>query len=82
MPPPEPATHLRHPPASTAASRRRTPAGALSRRPIALRLHPEELGRLIASAEVEQRTNAAFARLCFLHGLAAYERDPAALLAR
>lgn len=52
----------------------RTPDGVLSRTPVSLRLFAEELDRLKAGANREQRTDAAFARLCFLYGLAAYEK--------
>lgn len=51
----------------------RSPKGVLVRSPVALRLFPEELERLKAGACREMRTDAAFARLCFLHGLKAYE---------
>ena len=41
---------------------------------MSLRLYAEELQRLKAGAHKEQRTDAAFARLCFLYGLAAWEK--------
>lgn len=52
---------------------RRSPDGVLSRSPVSLRLFADELERLKAGANKEQRTAAAFARLCVLYGLAAYE---------
>lgn len=58
---------------SKSKKKHRTPDGVLSRSPVSLRLYAEELARLKSGATKEQRTDAAFARLCFLYGLAAYE---------
>lgn len=49
-------------------------AGAMSGRPVGLRLLPEELSAVEAGAQQEQRAVAAFARLLTLAGLAEYEQ--------
>lgn len=54
--------------------KQRAPGGVLTRSPVALRLFPDELAQLKDGARKDQRTDAAFARLCFLYGLSAYER--------
>ena len=64
-------------PAKKLQPKKRAPNGVLSRTPVALRLYPDELDRLKKGSHREQRTDAAFARLCFLYGLAAYEKGKA-----
>lgn len=48
---------------------RRVPNGAVSEKPIAVRLHPEELARVKARAAREQRSMASVLRLAALRGL-------------
>lgn len=51
----------------------RAPTGVLTRSPVSLRLYEDELKRLKAGAQKEQRTDAAFARLLVLFALKAFE---------
>jgi hypothetical protein len=60
---------------------RRVPNGAVSDKPIAVRLHPEELARVIARAEREQRSMASVMRLAALRGLDECERTNTPLTA-
>ncbi|SOD27649.1 hypothetical protein SAMN05518800_3213 [Variovorax sp. YR752] len=48
---------------------RRVPNGAVSDKPIAVRLHPEELERFKSRAAREQRSMASVLRLAALRGL-------------
>lgn len=64
---------MRHTPESL----KRTPNGAISAKPIALRLMPDELDTVKTLAEREQRSMAAVCRLVLLRGLSDLKRDPA-----
>lgn len=58
---------------------RRVPNGAVSDKPIAVRLLPEELKRVKARAKREQRSMASVLRLAALRGLAECERTDSPL---
>lgn len=60
---------------------RRVPDGAVSNKPIALRLLPAELAKVKQMAEREQRSMASVARLALLRGLADCERTKKPLTA-
>lgn len=60
---------------------RRAPDGAVSNKPIALRLLPAELAKVKQMAEREQRSLASVARLALLRGLADCERTKKPLTA-
>jgi hypothetical protein len=60
---------------------RRAPNGAVSDKPIAVRLHPEELERFRGVAAREQRSMASVLRLAALRGLAECERTNTLLAA-
>jgi len=51
---------------------RRSPRGVVTEKPIPIRLLPDERAEVMAGAEREARTTAAFARLLLLRGLADY----------
>lgn len=55
---------------------KRAPNGAISDKPIALRLLPPELSAVKTLASHEQRSMASVARLVLLRGLAEIEKDP------
>ncbi|MET3916224.1 hypothetical protein ABID97_003006 [Variovorax sp. OAS795] len=65
----------------TAPKATRTPNGAVSNKPIALRLLPYELEKVRAVAKREQRSLASVARLALLRGLADCERKKQPLAA-
>lgn len=60
---------------------RRAPNGAVSNKPIALRLLPAELDKVKQVAAREQRSLASVARLALLRGLADCERTRKQLIA-
>ena len=60
---------------------RRVPNGAVSDKPIAVRLHPDELERFKSRAAREQRSMASVVRLAALRGLDECERTNTPLTA-
>lgn len=58
----------------------RSPNGVASRKPIGLRLMPDELARLRRHARKQNCSYALFARLMVLDGMAAFEREQAGTL--
>ena len=60
---------------------RRAPNGAVSDKPVAVRLHPEELERFRSRAVREQRSMASVLRLAALRGLEECERTNTLLVA-
>lgn len=58
------------------ALRRRVPNGVIRARPIALRLHPDELERVKEKADREQRSMASVCRLAVLRELGMLKRGP------
>jgi hypothetical protein len=56
------------------ARRKRVPNGAISERPIALRLLPDELERVKEKADREQRSMASVCRLAVLRDLGLMEK--------
>ncbi|MBU7573981.1 MAG: hypothetical protein KAF64_11550 [Hydrogenophaga sp.] len=57
------------------ARRKRVPNGAISERPIALRLLPDELERAKEKADREQRSMASVCRLAVLRDLGLMKKD-------
>ncbi|WP_143098211.1 hypothetical protein [Variovorax sp. OK605] len=60
---------------------RRAPNGTVSDRPVAVRLHPEELERFKSLAAREQRSMASVLRLAALRGLEECDRTNTPLAA-
>lgn len=54
---------------------RRAPNGVDSKKPVAMRLRPQEKAELEAMAELESRSAASLARLIYLKGLDAMKRE-------
>jgi hypothetical protein len=54
---------------------RRSPRGVVTEKPIPIRLLPAERAEVMAGAEREARSTAAFSRLLLLRGLADYRQQ-------